>query len=101
MHPICNIFLDVTNVTQLLCKNIIVEQEPVNMHSYYFKVIDIFGTLGLVLGPLIGGYIFEFDKGFIYICVVSAFLSFFSLCVYSHSILIFSFILNWFCILQV
>lgn len=58
------------------------EQEPVNLHAYNFKVMDILGTLGLVVGPIVGGYIFEYDKGFLYICLLSGSFSLLSTCVY-------------------
>ncbi|KAF2882246.1 hypothetical protein ILUMI_23914 [Ignelater luminosus] len=61
-----------TNQTQTLCKAFVVESSPQEKHASVYNVMNALSVAGFVIGPIIGGQIYELENGFYYISMLAS-----------------------------
>lgn len=60
--------------TQSICKAFIADIVPGSDRADAYGKSNSFGSLGFVVGPVIGGHVYELQNGFFYVCVLTFFL---------------------------
>lgn len=63
--------LDLTNQTQSFCKAFVADIEVKDKHNAIYSKMNLLGVFGFIIGPIIGGYLFDMEYGFYYISVVT------------------------------
>ncbi|XP_019877523.2 major facilitator superfamily domain-containing protein 9-like [Aethina tumida] len=76
--------LGVFKHTQTLTKAILTDFVPASHNIAVFGKSSAYANLGFIIGPLIGGYLSQFDHGFMYVCSITAVLFVFNLCIVSN-----------------
>ncbi|RZC31959.1 MFS 1 domain containing protein [Asbolus verrucosus] len=66
--------LGITKHTQSICKAIITDLLPVEERAGAFGKSAAFGSLGFIVGPVIGGHLSEVSNGFSYVCALTGLL---------------------------
>lgn len=68
-----------TNQTQTLCKAFVPDIETKEKHTTIYSIMSLLEVLGFVVGPIIGGYLFDMENGFYYISLSTFMLTQFSI----------------------
>lgn len=59
-------FVGIVKHTQTLCKAVIADLLPKEKHAKVYGTSSALGSLGFVVGPVIGGHLSELNYGFSY-----------------------------------
>lgn len=71
-------FLAISNITNSLCKDILLQKIPKDETEYFIFIHNILSSSGYIIGPIITGCLFS--HGFSYSCWLAAILTFGNVC---------------------
>lgn len=63
-----------------------VESNPQEKHASVYNVMNALSVAGFVIGPIIGGQIYELENGFYYITMLASLMLAICLCKFLNSI---------------
>ncbi|KRT83929.1 membrane transporter [Oryctes borbonicus] len=59
------------NQTQSICKAFVADIETREEHNLIYSKMNLLGVLSFIIGPIIGGYVFDMEQGFYYISIIT------------------------------